>query len=147
MFNRGLFSSARGDWETPQELFDELNEEFDFDLDVCATSHDTKCPVFIAPRADALSQHWGPQRAEGWTVWCNPPYGRRIGKWVEKGYIESQHGLTVVMLLPSRTDTIWWHEYVMKADDIRFIRGRLKFSGHKTGAPFPSCIVVFRGKS
>lgn len=138
-FNRkAMFSSASGDWETPQELFDELNKEFEFNLDACATSGNAKCHQFYT--VGSLEMPW-----RGF-VFCNAPYGREIGKWVKKGLLESRLGSTVVMLLPARTDTAWWHDYVMKADEIRFIRGRLKFSGHKNAAPFPSCIVVFRGK-
>lgn len=140
-FNRALFSSASGDWETPQELFDVLNEEFHFTLDACATPLNTKCPVFYSE--DSLDHTW-PGR-----VFCNPPYGRRILDWVRHAYTESQHCLrneVVVMLLPSRTDTKWWHRWVMKADEIRFIEGRLKFGGAKNSAPFPSCIVVFRAR-
>lgn len=140
MFNRALFSSASGDWETPQELFDALDDEFGFDLDACATEKTTKLFRFFTPETNALEQDWTG------TVFCNPPYGREIGRWVEKGYIEAQSGTAdvVVMLLPSRTDTKWWHAWVMCADEIRFIEGRLRFSGHKNSAPFPSCIVVFR---
>jgi site-specific DNA-methyltransferase (adenine-specific) len=79
-------------------------------------------------------------------TYCNPPYGRQIGAWIKKAYDESKKGKTVVMLLPCRTDTRWWHEYVMKAKEIRFIKGRLKFGGAKTNAPFPSCVVVFKPK-
>lgn len=135
--NRVMFSSASGDWETPQELFDELNMEFRFMLDPCATRETRKCGNWY--EVGGLERPWE------WTTFCNPPYGREIGKWVRKGYRESLLGTTVVMLLPARTDTRWWHDYVMKADEIRFIKGRLHFSGHKNAAPFPSCVVVFRG--
>lgn len=137
-FNRGLFSSASGNWETPQELFDQLDREFELNLDACATSGNVKCYQFYT--FGSLEMPW-----RGF-VFCNPPYGREIGKRVKKGLLESRLGSTVVMLLPARTDTAWWHDYVMKADEIRFIRGRLRFSGHKNSAPFPSCIVVFRGR-
>lgn len=137
-FNRALFSSASGDWETPQELFDALNEEFHFTLDACATRENALCPVFYSE--DSLTRPWYNN------VYCNPPYGRQIGEWVRKGCLATScfEARVVVMLLPARTDTRWWHDWVMKADEIRFIRGRLKFSGHKNSAPFPSCIVVFR---
>jgi site-specific DNA-methyltransferase (adenine-specific) len=137
-FNRSLFSSASGEWETPRELFDVLDAEFRFTLDACATPANALCERYFC--ADALEQPWTGN------VYCNPPYGRQIGEWVRKGCEEAQSGRAevVVMLLPARTDTRWWHDYVMKAGEIRFIRGRLRFSGHKNGAPFPSCIVVFR---
>jgi len=138
-FNRkAMFSSTSGEWETPIELFQVLDAEFHFTLDACATPRNNKCPCFYSQ--DALRLSWLG------TVFCNPPYGREIWQWVAKGYNEALRGAVVVMLLPARTDTAWWHSFVMKADEIRFIRGRLKFSGHKNSAPFPSCIVVFRGK-
>lgn len=80
----------------------------------------------------------------GTSVWCNPPYGREIGKWVEKAYNESLNGVTVVMLLPARTDTKWFHEFVYGKTEIRFLRGRLKFGDSKNSAPFPSMVVIFR---
>lgn len=137
--NHGLFSSASGEWETPQALFNELNEEFGFNLDACATNETAKCADYFTKEDDALSQIW-----DG-VVFVNPPYGRKIGRWVRKGYLEAARGSTVVMLLPSRTDTRWWHNWVMKADEIRFIKGRLRFTGYKWNAPFPSAIVIFRG--
>ena len=79
------------------------------------------------------------------TVWCNPPYGREIGKWVEKAYNESLAGVTVVMLLPARTDTKWFHDYIYGKAEIRFVRGRLKFGDSKNSAPFPSMVIIFRG--
>src|SRR5439155_26774834 len=99
------FSSATSEWETPQPIFDKLNEEFGFTLDVCATTVNTKCPKFFTKETDGLSQDWSQD-----TCWMNPPYGREIGKWIKKAYEESQRGAVVVCLLPSRTDTKWWHE-------------------------------------
>lgn len=136
--NAGLFSSARGDWATPQETFDALDAEFGFTLDACATAETAKCRWYFKPSVDALSQRW-----DG-VVFMNPPYGREIGRWIQKAFEESQHGATVVCLIPSRTDTHWWHDYVMKAEEIRFIKGRLHFDGHENGAPFPSAVAVFR---
>ena len=133
-----MFSSKRHDWETPQWLFDELNEEFGFDIDVCATPENAKCSKFFTPKEDGLKQKW-----EG-TCWMNPPYGREIGKWVKKAYMESLNGATVVCLIPVRTDTKYWHNYCMKADEIRLIKGRLKFGNSKNAAPFPSAIVIFK---
>lgn len=135
MFNRSLFSSATGEWETPQDVFDALNKEFGtFFLDPCATADNAKCYFYYTKEADGLVQPWFGK------VFVNPPYGRGIGAWVKRCY-EYPH--LVVALLPSRTDTAWWHDYVMKAEEIRFLRGRLKFGGAKQGAPFPSCIVVW----
>ena len=134
-----MFSSNKDDWETPQELFNILNSEFHFDLDVCANELNFKVQRFFSKAEDGLEQSW-----QGKTCWCNPPYGREIGKWVEKAYKESCDNETkVVMLLPARTDTRWFHDYCKYAKEIRFIKGRLKFSGSKNAAPFPSMIVVF----
>lgn len=136
-----LFSSNTEEWETPQELFNKLNKEFHFTLDVCATRHNRKCSVYYTKEDDGLNQVWFG------TSWMNPPYGRDIGKWIEKAYNTAYCGLgTVVCLLPARTDTKWWHKYIMKATEIRFIKGRLKFSGTKNSAPFPSVIVIFKNR-
>jgi phage N-6-adenine-methyltransferase len=141
MNTKVMFSSKTDEWETPQELFDELNKEFQFDLDVCATNMNTKCAVWYDKESDGLSRNW---HYTG-KCWMNPPYGRQIGKWVKKAYEESQKGCTVVCLLPARTDTKWFHEYIYGKAEIRFIKGRLKFGGSKNSAPFPSMIVIFRG--
>ena len=137
--NRVMFSSKTDLWETPQHLFNELNTEFNFEIDVCALPENAKCKKYFTPEEDGLQQEW-----KG-TCWMNPPYGRQISKWVKKAYESSLKGATVVCLLPARTDTKWWHEYCMKGE-IRFIRGRLKFGDAKNSAPFPSAIVIFRGK-
>ena len=140
MLNRCLFSSATGEWETPQDVFDALNEEFGpFDLDPCATPENAKCPNYYTKEQNGLAQPWWGK------VFVNPPYGRDIKRWVRRCWATA--GLSselVVALIPSRTDTAWWHDFVMKAGEIRFIRGRLKFGGAEHGAPFPSCIVVWR---
>lgn len=137
--NDGLMSSDTQEWETPQEFFDRLNQEFGFTLDAAATPDNAKCERFYTIRDNALWQRW-----EG-VVFCNPPYGRLIGKFVRKGWMEAQRGTTVVMLIPARTDTRYWHDYVMRAKEIRFVAGRLYFSvdGKRGAAPFPSAIVVF----
>lgn len=137
--NEALFSSKKMDWETPITLFRELDLEFGFDIDVCATADNAKCARFYTPEQDGLTRDW-----EG-TCWMNPPYGREIGKWMKKAYESSLHGATVVCLVPSRTDTSWWHNYAMMACEIRYIRGRIKFVGAKNGAPFPCAVVIFRG--
>lgn len=135
-----MFSSKSELWETPQKFFDELNEQFHFDLDPCATKDNAKCSQFFTPEIDGLKQDWG-----GHKVFCNPPYGRKLYDWVKKAYDESRKdNTTVVMLIPARTDTRYFHEYIYhKAKEIRFIRGRLKFGGSKNSAPFPSMVVVF----
>lgn len=130
----GLMSSATPEWATPQWLFDDLNREFGFTLDPCATPDNAKCERFFTKVDDGLAQTW-----DG-TVWMNPPYGREIGRWVRKAYEASLTGATVVCLVPARTDTSWWHTYCMKANEVRFIRGRVRFIGEAdNAAPFPSC--------
>jgi len=138
--NPVLFSSKTDEWETPQALFDELDREFGFTLDVCALPENAKCDLFFTPETDGLSQSW-----KGHICWMNPPYGREIGKWVKKAYEESQRGATVVCLLPARTDTRWFHDYIYGKAEIRFLRGRIKFVGAENSAPFPSMIVIYRG--
>lgn len=134
-----MFSSKNDSRETPQEFFDKLNEEFSFDIDVCASSENAKCDIFFTKEQDALAQRW-----KG-ICWCNPPYGREVGKWVKKAYISSkQSNCIVVMLLPARTDTKWFHEYIYNQAEIRFIKGRLKFGGSANSAPFPIMVVIFR---
>jgi phage N-6-adenine-methyltransferase len=137
----GMFTSRTDEWETPQYLFDELNEQFGFETDVCALPGNTKCAKYFTPEQDGLSQEWSG------VCWMNPPYGRQIKDWVKKAYESAQNNrATVVCLLPARTDTSWWHDYCMKGE-IRYIRGRLKFGKAKNSAPFPSAIVVFRAAS
>lgn len=131
------FSSKTDLWETPQDIFDKLNSEFRFELDVCAIPENAKCINYFTPEQDGLTKEWNG------TCWMNPPYGREIIYWIRKAYESSKNGVTVVCLVPARTDTKWWHDYVMKGE-IRFIRGRLKFGGQKNSAPFPSAIVIFR---
>lgn len=142
----GLTSSVRMDWATPRALFEMLDREFHFRLDVCATSKTATAPRYIDKAEDALAQDWGNLVANE-PCWMNPPYGRKLGDWVEKAYREAQLGTTVVCLLPARTDTRWFHDYCMKSE-IRFLRGRLSFDDQagRGRAPFPSMIVVFRGK-
>lgn len=137
MINPGLFTSNTDLWATPQVFFDEMNREFGFELDVCATDENAKCSKYFTEREDGLSQEWTG------VCWMNPPYGREIGKWIEKAYTSAMGGATVVCLLPARTDTRWWHNYCMKGE-IRFIKGRLKFGDGKNPAPFPSAVVIFR---
>ena len=152
--NSAVFSRKSDEWETPQWLFDQLNEEFCFHCDAAATEENTKCPLYMGePYADALKQPvwcgYAPGEDADYTVnrfWLNPPYSK-IKEFMKKAYEESLNGAIVVCLIPSRTDTRYWHDYVMKAHEIRFIVGRLKFGGAKNGAPFPSCVVIFRLKT
>ena len=133
-----MFSSEDMTWSTPQEFFDKLNEEFNFTLDPCCVPSTAKCNIYFTPEVDGLKQSW-----EGHTVFMNPPYGREINKWLRKAYEESLKGTIVVCLIPSRTDTKYWHDYCMKASEIRFIKGRLKFGNSVNSAPFPSADVIF----
>lgn len=138
MVDAALFSSDKMDWETPPDFFARLDAEFKFTLDACANEYNAKCERYYSVEDDARFLHWPG------VAWCNPPYGREIGDWVRKAYLESLDGSTVVMLIPARTDTAYWHNYVMLAHEIRFVRGRLRFVGGDSCAPFPSAVVVFR---
>jgi phage N-6-adenine-methyltransferase len=131
-----MFSSVTDSWETPQDFFNVQNAIHNFTLDVCALPDNAKCQNFFTPSQDGLSQPWTG------VYWMNPPYGRRIGKWIRKAYESAQEGAKVVCLLPARTDTKWFHDYC-KQGQIEFLRGRLKFVGAKSSAPFPSMLVVF----
>ena len=139
-----LLSSKKMDWATPQDFFDKLNEEFYFTLDPCADDLNHKCKKYYTEEQDGLQQDWSGEK-----VFCNPPYGRDVPKWVKKCYDETHTGdcLLAVMLLHARTDTRWFHDYIYhKADEVRFVKGRLKFGGQTTNAPFPSMVVVFWGR-
>lgn len=127
--------SDRCEWETPQWLFDILNDEFHFTVDVCALPDNTKCPVYFTPDDDGLEQEWTG------TCWMNPPYGREIKAWMEKATQSAQNGATVVCLVPARPDTEWWWENCIQ-HEIRLIRGRLKWPDSDTAAPFPSAVIV-----
>ncbi len=137
-----LFSSKKQDWRTPPHVFRFFNEKYQFQLDAAASPSNALCERFISPETDALSVPWSAQ-----TVWLNPPYGRGVGRWVEKAYREAQAGRTVGVLIFARTDTRWWHDYVMKALVVYLVRGRLKFFGDDgestNSATAPSCFVVF----
>lgn len=139
MNNEVLFSSKSTEWETPDDFYKAIDSVCRFDLDVCATADNAKCGAYIPPESDALSRSW-----EG-SCWMNPPYGKQVSKWVEKAFNEGRRrGTKVVCLLPSRTDTRWWHDFAAKGRRI-YIKGRLKFGGMKNSAPFPSVLVVFGG--
>lgn len=133
--NRGMFTSKTDLWATPQYFFEKLNFEFKFDLDVCADETNHKCAEYFTAAQDGLKQDWSGRRC-----WMNPPYGREIGKWVEKAY---RSGTLVVALLPSRTDTKWFHNFVLNKAEIRFVPGRLKFGGASNSAPFPSLVAIW----
>ncbi len=135
------FSSKSNEWYTPQDFYDDLDKVFNFQLDVCATDDNHKCERYFTKEVCGLSQDWDVKY--GSSVWMNPPYGREISHWIEKAYIESKKGNTVVCLIPARMDTKYMHEIVLRgASYIGFVKGRLKFGG-KGSAPFPSLVVVF----
>ena len=140
MLNSGMFTSDTSEWATPQDFFDKLNAEFHFTLDPCATPENAKCGKFYTKEQNGLAQDW-----TGETVFCNPPYGKEISAWVEKCYKHSLSGECAVMLIPSRTDTRWFHEWVYGKAELRFVKGRLRFNDSKGSAPFPSLVVVYRG--
>ncbi len=133
-----MFSSATDLWSTPKYFFDELDNEFNFTLDVCANSDNAKCSKYFDKEMNGLEKDWTGN------VWCNPPYGREIVNWVKKASeeIEKDYCNKIVMLVPSRTDTNWWHQYVIN-EKVRFIKGRLKFGGHSNSAPFPSAVIIY----
>lgn len=134
-----MFSSKTDQWSTPQDFYDKLNNEFHFTLDPCADESNHKCAKYYTEKDDGLSKDWSSE-----TVFVNPPYGRAIKDWVQKSYEESQKNNTkVVMLIPARTDTKYFHKYIYHKAEIRFIEGRLKFGDSKNAAPFPSMVVVF----
>lgn len=136
-----LFSSKTDQWTTPQWLFDELDEEFRFTLDPCADATNHKCDKYFTKEQDGLSQDWG-----GETVFCNPPYGKEIVLWAKKCREEVEIGTCpcVVMLVPARTDTKWFHDWVYRKAELRFVKGRIRFGDSKYNAPFPSMIAIFK---
>lgn len=139
-----LFSSATDEWATPRGLLEVIRQEYPITLDVCANADNAVCANYYGKEADGLAQPW-----RG-VCWMNPPYGRGIGAWIAKAARSAREGATVICLLPSRTDTAWWHDYcepVLRGrtpGEVVFLRGRLKFGGCPNPAPFPSVIVVFK---
>jgi len=134
---RTIYSSKTDLWETPQDLFKRFDDQYHFDIDLCALPENAKCERYFTPQDDALKQEWSG------VCWCNPPYGRQLVKWVAKA---ATSNATVVMLLPARTDTRWFHEYCLPHGKVEFIRGRVHFGGSVNPAPFASMVVVFNGK-
>ena len=134
-----MFSSKSDEWGTPTDFFNKLDVVYNFTLDPCATAENAKCKKFYTIEENGLEKDW-----EGETVFVNPPYSK-IKNWVIKAHTEGQKlNTTVVMLIPSRTDTRWWHQYCMNADKILFVKGRLKFEGGEHSAPFPSAVIIFK---
>lgn len=139
MVNKVLFSSNSDEWSTPEEIYNELDQEFNFNLDPCSTAENHKTEDYYTIADNGLSKSWGGRR-----VFCNPPYST-IGEWVKKAYYESfKEDTLIVLLIPARTDTKYFQEYIYHRSEIRFIKGRLKFGNSKNSAPFPSMVVIFR---
>ena len=141
-------SSLDDTWSTPRDFFEKLHAEFNFTLDAAALRSSAVVPNYLGPdheygwRHDALTVEWDGASGGG-PVWLNPPYGREIGKFMKKANEEAKKGITVVCLVPSRTDTKWWWDSVIM-HEVRFVKGRLKFGGQKNSAPFPSAVVVMK---
>lgn len=140
-FFKTKFQSNRQDWTTPDDLFIPLDDEFAFTLDAAASATNARADKYFTKEDDAFKQNWGRH-----TVWVNPPYGIKPGlsDWVKKGYEASLGGATVVMLIPARTNTAWFHDYCLALGEVRFVRGRPKFGGATHGLPQPLCLVIFR---
>ena len=140
MLTNAIYSSNSDEWATPQQFFDKLNNEFHFTLDPCANADNHKCSEYFTKDDNGLLQSWG-----GHSVFCNPPYSK-ISDWVRKCYEEGhKDNTTVVCLIPARTDTRYFHNYILHRAEIRFVKGRLKFGDGKGTAPFPSMLVIYRG--
>lgn len=141
MSKDALFTSKRPDWRTPRALFEQIDKEVGgFTLDVASSHDNALCKAHYTKEENGLVQPWAPH-----VCWCNPPYGRGVGRWMEKAWLESREGATVVVLVPARTDTQWFHGHVLgKATEIRFLKGRLRFDDGPHPAPFPSMLAFYR---
>jgi site-specific DNA-methyltransferase (adenine-specific) len=139
MISPALFTSATDDWPTPRAFFRKLDRRYHFTLDPCATAENATCAVYFTKEQDGLQQDWGTHR-----VFCNPPYGRAIGAWARKCFQASQGGALVVLLVPARTCTRWFHDSVQGKAEVEFIRGRLRFGEADAGAPFPSMLAIYQ---
>ena len=138
--SNAIYTSNSDEYSTPQDVFDTLDAEFNFELDPCSTHENAKCMLHYTAEENGLEQSWG-----GYRVFCNPPYSD-ISRWVEKCYREGcKDNTLVVLLIPARTDTKYFHDFIYQRSEIRFIKGRLRFENHKVNAPFPSMVVIFRG--
>lgn len=138
----GKFESAKQDWETPMDFFAPINAEFKFTLDAAANAKNAKALKYFSKAEDGLAQSWGKN-----IVWLNPPYGEKGGKlsdWIKKSVAAADAGATVVMLIPARTNTNWFHDLCLKRGEVRFVRGRPKFGGADHGLPQPLCLVIFQ---
>lgn len=138
-------SSDRSDWATPRAFFNSLNNEFDFELDVCASPENAKLDHYITQEMDAFKAPWINQKDYPARCWMNPPYGRQINRWMELAFRWSLRGATVVCLVPNRAGSKWWRQWVLgRADEVRFVDGRLRFDDQDQYAPFESAVVIYR---
>ena len=147
MLNKALFTSNTNEWGTPIDLFNELNNEFNFTLDPCSTHENAKCEKHYTLKENGLNQDWKNE-----TVFCNPPYGSEIKHWIKKCHDEHiKNNITIVLLIPARTDTQYFHNYIYKKCELRFIKGRVKFidenGNSKNSAPFPSMIAIYHKRN
>ena len=148
--NNVHFKSSDREWETPDSVFQPLKKEFNILVDVCANAENTKCKVYFDRKLNGLTADWK-AAMDKWAYtdkacWMNPPYGRGIDSWIKKAHSEALKGVTTVALIPARTDTSWFHTYIHGKQEVRFIKGRIKFVDAESSAPFPSMIVIFRPK-
>lgn len=146
--NKVHFKSSDREWETPEAVFQPLKKEFNIQVDVCANAENTKCKAYFDRKINGLTTDWGKALSKFTdkekACWMNPPYGRGIDNWIKKAHDESLKGVTTVALIPARTDTSWFHTYIQGKQEVRFIKGRIKFVDAESSAPFPSMIVIFR---
>lgn len=139
--DKNSFKSKSVEYSTPIEIVEPLKKEFNLQLDVCATNHNNKCKKYFTKEQDGLKLDWNKYG----NCWMNPPWSRELKKWVAKAYEESQKGITVVCLLPVRTNTIWWHKYIIDTKtEVRFLKGEIKFNGMEKGLWLPCAIVIFK---
>ena len=141
--DKNAFKSKSVEYSTPKEIFEPLQREFNIILDVCASKENNKCDTYFSIERDSLKQDWH----KVGNAWMNPPFSRKLKKWVEKAYQESQKGIVVVCLLPVRSNTIWWHKYIIDTKtEVRFLKGEIKFNGMDRGLWLPFAIVIFKKK-
>lgn len=146
--NKVHFKSGNKEWETPDSVFKPLEKEFNIVLDVCANDKNTKCRTFLDKGVNSFTASWkdtlkGLGDSDS-ACWMNPPYGRGIDRWIKKAHEEALKGVVTVALVPARTDTLWFHNYIHNKQEVRFIKGRIKFVDASSSAPFPSMVVIFR---
>jgi site-specific DNA-methyltransferase (adenine-specific) len=146
--NNVHFKSSDREWETPEAIFQPLKKEFNILVDVCANAENTKCKAYFDRKINGLTANWGNAikltGSKNTACWMNPPYGRGIDSWIKKAHDEALKGVTTVALIPARTDTSWFHNYIHNKQEVRFLKGRIKFVDAESSAPFPSMIVIFR---